>query len=293
MISFLSSTVVTEVGKALIVAGLLSGTVDIYLKRRMAADFIRDVSHFIEGIELPRGFQEEISFLRRIYVYRAEFELFYRLVPLAEHPHYYRLYVSVSYQIVNQLDQLYSYSHRLFCEDEFPEIEQSKIINAGVKGKGISTYSYSRAENNFPANTLSRTGTTEEFVLDVLIPPNKETYRTDPIVFWGEMSSIQEENDGDVFYFTHPTLNPTIRVEYPDDLAVTVYIGHRFQDSAPGKITKVPPTGKTHTWTLSAALVPWQSVLVEWKKRKPPLGETSRPTGVGKNGPLTLFSPPS
>jgi hypothetical protein len=162
-------------------------------------------------------------------------------------------------------------------KSKYPEVERSRIVSAGVSGKHVAGYVHTRDSDDhpFPGCTLTVSAREETFQENTLVPPNRTTHAEDPIKFWGEMISIAEENDSDIFYVSTPTVNPSVHVEYPDNFEVEVYIGHRFQDLPPDerreRIAMIPPgPGKTHTWHLSAGLVSWQSIFIKWKKKKTP-----------------------
>ncbi len=90
-ITFISVEVAQEFGKAFLVAAILASSVDIYVKRRLVSDFVRDVSRFIEGLGLPQEFQEEIRFIRNIDVYRKAFEITYTIRPIPKSSGYVRV----------------------------------------------------------------------------------------------------------------------------------------------------------------------------------------------------------
>jgi hypothetical protein len=264
--------IIDELGKALLIAGLLAAAVDGPLKRRLSIELTRNMALVIEGFDLPEQIRDEIIFLRKTSIYRMNFRLEYTLRLINDRPGYCRVFIFVSYDLVNHLPQIIDYWHRLWADNNFPQIGRAEITHAKVTGVGISCYSYNAP---FPAELLKTDGEYLKFDKQISIPYNRETYKTNPLTFSGEMNIISEENDLDTFYFIDTTINPTIKVRYPPEMEVQVNIGHRFKVTEPEKVPPPAPRFNNadqlweRTWTLNGAMMPWQSANIEWKRTTP------------------------
>jgi len=148
----LSGRFLDEVGKALLIAGILAGSVDIYLKRRLASDFVRDVAPFIEGMGLPQEFQDEIAFIRRLPIYRKNLWLRYRIERMPPPKQgYVRLLTTVSCEVLNATDETQEFRVNVFCENAYPEVGESKILAAGADDERGQVFRYSQALQNLAA----------------------------------------------------------------------------------------------------------------------------------------------
>jgi hypothetical protein len=278
--TFLPEEFVVELGKALLIASLLAGSVDIYLKRRLATEFVRDVSPFIEGLGLPIEFQDEIAFIRRIPVYRKDLRITYRFVPLdGARAGYVQVKTTAVFTLVNQTEIPQKHEFVVGCEDAYPAIGASHIVGVGLMGLPEGPKTWSIASGNF-GGRLSVDSPFETFKEIVEVPPKSNT-----ISAWAEMESYSEINDSDIYFFTAPTVNPTVAVECPEGMSAMVYFGHRVRDIAPGKIQAIPPPpARTHTWKAEAAMLPWHSVYIEWKEGQQSLGAAPARTKAEEQG---------
>lgn len=261
---WLPHELVEEVGKALVVAAILAGSVDIYLKRRLAEDFARDVSPFIEGFGLPKEFQDEIAFIKRIPLYRRNYRATYRLSRDSNVPSgMLRVHTTVTYDVYNSTDSTELFDLAIAVENAHPHIAAARVLSAGLRGDSMGPISRSVDEISRNCKEL------EGFVVfseAFSIPPGKE-----PVSAWIEGEAILEENDSDLLLLTYATANLTIHVEAPNDLEVRVYFGHRCQEDSPPKVAVIPAApGIAHTWQISAAMLIGHSIHVEWKKKKTP-----------------------
>jgi len=258
-----------ELGKALLIASILALSVDLYVKQRLLTDFVRDVSPYIEGIGLPRGFQEEIRHIRTIELHRLHYILTYTLQWTPD-PKYLSVEVFVTYDVVNDSGRSQIFPHRFSADVEYPFIAQPQILLAGSKG-GTPEYELFKdgTEKNDIAPCLTSDAGSLAFYKAVSIPPTHS--ENDRCKFWGRKSSVSAEHGFDVMYLTMPTLDPEVRVDYPDDLEVTVYFGHRYQDSMRHAIVKDHPT-RPRRWQLQAGCLTWQAITVSWNRvSRPPV----------------------
>ncbi len=279
---FLSARFIDEIGKAMLIAGALAGSVDLYLKRRLASDFLRDVAPYVEGIGLPQEFQDEIAFIRRILLYRKNLRLRYSIERLQEPlQDYVRLLTTVSFEIVNATAETQKHFVDVACEDAYPEIAKAVILAVGADDQDGEVFRYSRALNNLEPQ-IKRKGPMVGFKKEIPVRP-----RMGSTVFWADMETYEEESGSDIFYLSDPTVDITVSVEAPSDFDVEVFIGHRLQEETPPKIKQIPPApDRTHTWQMTAAMLTWHSIYIRWKGKKRAVAKsTSRESLVGGDRP--------
>jgi hypothetical protein len=276
VISFLE-----EVGKALIIASILAGSVDIYLKRRLATEFAKDVSPFIEGLGLPREFQDEIAFIKRIPIYRRNFQLTYRIYRDPElRQGMVRVRTTFAYEIVNPTDTPQTFDVGLAVEDSHPDVGPASIVSVGIRGESINATMRNADEIR---KKMTVNAGFLEYKEQVLIPANSEG-----LLAWTEGESYLEESDSDIVYLTQATTHISVHVEAPDDLSVDVYIGHRFQEMSPPKVALIPPPpARTHTWQMSAGMLRGHAIFIEWSKTKTPRVAAAAAAGSGSEQPKT------
>ena len=223
-IRFLTPEIIHEISQALITAALLALSVDLYLKKRLATEFVRDVSPFIEGIGLPDEFQDEIAFIRRIPVYRRDFRLSYRIRRVEAASGFIIMRTGIVFTLVNQTEVEQKYPFAAGCEDAFPEIGRARVVAAGVIGPGPDRKTYS---GDALAKVLKTEGSMQTLSLIISIPP-----KNDKILAWAEMESIAEENDSDIFWFTTPTVKPAVcRTSMLRSIALSTVVGSRSRSS--------------------------------------------------------------
>ncbi len=249
-----------EIGKALAVAGVLASTVDIFLKKMLTAEVIRDVAPFIEGVGLPEQFRHEIAHIRRIPVYRKNFCLSYKITEDDFPQGFIKLSCSWLFEIVNSTDEDQIFDFSVAVEDKYPYIKSPKIISAGAKdGTKIIWQHKTCRWIQFSFPFLKKTEKTKwiETGHKIPIPPKSES-----ITCWIHTESIVKADSEETFYMSHPTLNFTVHVDAPNDYHVNVDFGHRSKD-----IHQLPPENDTHTWRTGIALLTCHSLRTEWRPK--------------------------
>lgn len=88
-----------SLGHAALIAGVLAGTVDLYLKQRLLKEILLDASKFLIGYELPTEVKDRIRELILTPLIRRDFELRCELTELADGC--YRSVLEWSFEIDN------------------------------------------------------------------------------------------------------------------------------------------------------------------------------------------------
>lgn len=252
-------------GEAFLVAALLAGTVDLFVKRRLVREVVADVSPYIMGHALPSEIRHEIREMSVIDLYRTGFELDYELLPIPGEADFILLKVSTKYRLHNISDEAKSYRHTLFVQKPHrPTGHIVQIPNAGAKGvmecKHGTLLEYNYEDDLGQDDQLDPFRRWEKIVW---IPP-LTTPETAP-AFWGITFQVLPSETTDTFYTLTPTIGFTVRVNRPEGMTVTVSFGHRND----AETIKIPPHNPW-TWELQTAFLPWQSVIVDWRVRPTP-----------------------
>lgn len=190
-------------------------------------------------------------------MFRSNFRLRYRIE--RHRAGYVKLLTSMIYEVVNPTDEPQKYSIDVGYEDAFPEVGQAKILSVGAQGSGMTPcFNLSAAEIH---DQTRPEGPLLSLAKTLVIRP-----KSGPNIAWVDLESYEEENGGDTFFFSYPTVNVTVTVDAPEDFELEVYFGHRFQQGEHSRISKVPPPPeRTHTWQMTGAMLMWHCVSIEWK----------------------------
>lgn len=202
---------------ALLVAGLLAVTVDIYLKKRTLKEVANDVSKFLVGYSLPAEVRDSIQDLMHETLIRRNSLLRIELVPLNNNEKEVKLKIEVFDEVENisskgqiYVDEVSYEKHdkqtvtEMRCDSNDPRArycnfgEKLTIVDnkeePGVKcvrGKKIKLPSYSQ-KSGFQ-------------------------YR-----FGAKWEIILHENYSDVMSFARPTINATVEVNCPSNFKFTL-----------------------------------------------------------------------
>ena len=113
--------------EALFIAGFLSLTVDLYLKRKLQRDVARDIFHHLLGINLPIEIRESIKdSVQQNHVYRRNMEIEARATCIDGSV---RLEISISSQVIAATNTTYEHKH--LAEDaERPTLLEVSLTSA-------------------------------------------------------------------------------------------------------------------------------------------------------------------
>lgn len=249
-----SGKLIEEIGKVFITAGILALSVDGYLKRRLISEFVKDVSPYIEGIGLPREFQDEIAYIKRMKVYRRNFTLNYRIQRDPDHGGRVIVKSTSFFEVVNPTD-----------EDQMYTLEAAVGDEPGLSAKLVCGYTPFKPDGTQEAiyfhGKLNEKTRYFEIREKIRVPVGHQ------IKCWADSETSELEKETETTYLTNATVGITVLVDAPRDFLIDVDIGHRYMDTA--RVLEVSPAepGGLRRWELDAALLPWHSVTVEWKPR--------------------------
>lgn len=234
---------------ALLVAGLLALTVDIYLKKRTLKEVANDVSKFLVGYSLPAEVRDSIQDLMHETLIRRNSLLRIELVPLDNEAKEVKLKIEVSDEVENisskgqiYIDEVSYEKHdkqtvtEMRCDSEDPKaqycISGEKLVivdnkdEPGVKcvrGKKIKLPGYSQKSGS------------------------KYQFRA-------KWEIILHENYSDVMSFAHPTINATVEVNCPPNFKFT--------------LSPQADSENANRWEFHRLFLPDQHIRYRWERIK-------------------------
>jgi hypothetical protein len=251
----------TGIAEALLIAVFLAVTVDSYVKRRLINDIALDVSSFMMVSELPATLRQEFHELTRIHLYRT-IDIFYKIQRVTGENQVI-LTGEANFTLYNVRGENEPFRHYIAVQKPFREIPGFKSIN-NMSAKGVlnpdghvGDYDEDATANDLGATAMS--GTHVECFKDVLIPKKGQAD------FYAKTTQILPEEHEETYVSVMPAVHTIVRVDYPADMTVTVHFGHRLRTQV-----SVTPKGRPTQWTLDSAMLPYQPIIIEWRKTKPP-----------------------
>ena len=250
----------TGIGEALLIAVFLAITVDSYVKKRLAEDVARNVSSYMMVSELPPVLRQEFHELTRIHLYRT-IDLFFKLERTPENQ--VILTSEASFTIYNVRGENEPFRHYVAVQIPFRETPGVSSIN-NVSGKGVlgadgHVGDYDEDGTAKDLGTANLTMSYMECWRDSFIPKKGQAD------FYAKTTQILPEEHAESYISVMPTTHTIIRVDYPADITIAVNFGHRLRDQV-----SVTPKVRPTQWTLDYAMLPYQPVIIEWRKIKPP-----------------------
>jgi hypothetical protein len=251
----------TGIAEALLIAVFLALTVDSYVKKRLIEDIAVNVSSYMMVSELPAILRQEFHELTRIHLYRT-LDLFYKIERTTDQQ--IILTGEATFTLFNVRGETEPYRHYVAVQKPFAEIHGHKCIN-NITGKGVlnaeghvANYEEeATADKDLGAPDV--TGTYMECFRDVFIPKRGQAD------FFTRTTQVLPDQHEEIYVNVMPGTHTIVRVDYPADMSVTVHFGHRLRNQV-RSTPRVRPT----QWTLEYGILPYQPIIIEWRKTKPP-----------------------
>jgi hypothetical protein len=200
-----------SLGHAALIAGVLAGTVDLYLKERLLKEILVDASKFLIGYELPTEIKDRIKELITTPLIRRDFSLRYQLIP-GEEKGFINCVLELSFEIDNLSHRPQKYQQAAFSLENSPA-EEPQFLEYRCDSTEPEACYVVRPGANGPEDKIAGK--------ELVIPPhNRSTGRR--YTFFAKYSSKKREQDSDFFVFYGPSAGLTVTVEGPSDLAVSL-----------------------------------------------------------------------
>jgi len=250
----------TGIGEALLIAVFLALTVDSYVKKRLVADIAVNVSSYMMVSELPTTLRQEFHELTRIHLYRR-IDINYKIERTSENQ--VLLTGETSFTLFNVRGENEPFRHYVAVQKPFRDIPGFKsLLNISAKGVLNAEGHIADYDEDATAKELGApdvTGTHMEWQRDVHIPKRGQAD------FFAKTVQILPEEHEETFLSVMPATHTNVRVDYPADITVSVIFGHRLRGSV-----SATPKGRPSQWTLDSAMLPYQPIIIEWRKIKSP-----------------------
>lgn len=235
---------------ALLIAGLLSFTVDLYLKARLLKEVASDVSKFLVGYSLPDEVRDRIQGLMHEKLVRRNFQIRIRLVRESEADRTVRLHIEISDEPENISNEPIPFTDSV----EYEKHERVEIIEMRCDSDDA------RAQYSLDGQGLAKEKEGEPGLMRAaakkikVLPHNGKSgikYK-----FTAKWEVVQPENYSDIISFIYPTMKAIVEVDSPRDFKFTL---------SPTADVK----NKNH-WEYNRLFLPGQHIRYRWEPIPPP-----------------------
>jgi hypothetical protein len=236
---------------ALLIASLLAGTVDTYLKKWLLKEAALDVFQFMIGFQLPRGVTDRIKMLvQDAALIRRDCELRWTLTWEDDKKESVHVWLEATFSMENSSHVDKTYLHKTFGtnpNEPYAKVEamwyhSSKIADDyNLEGDRLKVENEDDMGNRW-INAEPR------------VIPSRNRERDLDCKFGAKYYSRNRAQDDDNYTFSHSTLNVRVVIEAPKDL----------------KIKVDPKADRTHlgnSYEYSRLFVDNESITLRWSKQ--------------------------
>jgi len=267
--SEVARNLLASVADALLVAVVLSVTVNRYVKVSLASEVARDVLSYAVGFEVPKEIQQEIKSMLQMPFIRHDFYLVLKLELLDPEHNYVRMITRLSYAVENLSDRPRRYEFKCRMENSrFPDKGNSEIRAMGVTKVGDKRSEFSLKEAQLD-QLVERGAMFVEYETTVTISAHSQTWPE----FWTERSTIMRSADTYILDFLESTLGVRVQADVPDEFDVMFL-------SRYGRMLNVFPPDRPRRWEDEAVYLPAQHVRIAWAYREPVVGKQVQSAAV-------------
>lgn len=200
-----------SLGHALIIASLLAGTVDIYVKSRLLKEASRDISKYLIGHDLPVEIQDKIHQTMRYDLIRRNLTINYTLSHIAEKPGKLLATVLYTYQVENLSNHKIDYPVRM----DFAKYQNARMLEMRIDSSVDQRLNKKR--RNLSPNEEQREQVSVFSLGSFKVKPNSKNH--EPTYTCSIKYEIEWPVEyGDSFMFTYPTIDVTLEVEMPPSI---------------------------------------------------------------------------
>jgi hypothetical protein len=252
LVFFLQEGVWAELGKALIVAGVLGVTIEPWLRKA----FARDVFRAAFGYNMPEDFKDKVAEIASRRIICTKHILDVRIQELPNDQVRVLTTIERTFENIGNFPVLHK---NTFDIDEWGFSEQTQILRCEIRSKIWSRTKIFKPENIIYRHNLSLGAHTPAMVL----------FPGHTVTNYSESIEIKRNNDHIFIVFQTPTRNPEIRIiEKPDTLGAEADFG-----GGKPKATQTPDR-----WELDGVYFPPAPMRVRWWPKKafdswPPKGK--------------------
>ncbi|HUK29507.1 MAG TPA: hypothetical protein VLV89_00230 [Candidatus Acidoferrum sp.] len=232
-------------GDALIIAAILSATVDVYLKERVLREVSSDVSKYLVGYRLPEEVQNRIRGLMQTRWIRRNCTARLRLTEIHDRPGFVKIEMVVSKDVENITMQEESFCDKYLYERHLPEA----ILEMRCDSPDLRAQYLLRGEG-LAKEKADEPGVMEASGKVVRIPPVHEALGT-YYRFSVKYEAEHPENYSDILSFDLPTINVIFEAECP----------------AGFRVSAAPADVSTHNrWEYRRLFLPGEHIRFRWER---------------------------
>jgi hypothetical protein len=244
-VPYLEPAFVHSLGDALIIASILSLTVDLYVKERVLQEVSSDVSKYLIGYRLPEAVQDRIRALLQTRWIRRNCNLRLRLTEIPNKPGYVKIEMVVIRDLENITTEEASYQDKYTYEKHLPE----KVLEMRCDSADL-TAQYRIADPGLAKEKEDEPGVMQALGNVVKIPPVFETLGR-RYQFTVRYEAEYPDNYSDIISFELPTISVVFEAECP-----------------PGFRVSVSPAGVTtpNRWEYRKLFLPGEHIRFRWEK---------------------------
>jgi hypothetical protein len=199
-----------SVGEALIVAAILGFTVDRYMKDFLIREITKDLFKYLVGYKLPEAIQNRLRDLMGTPLIREKYQTLYTLMPQSDK--HVVLDVKYQFELKNVSTTIKSYEPRI----ELEKHDNPRILELRCDQKDVQFLKIAPAggtigvESSSVPGVIVAVGETIDLLPQVIYPVS------------GHYQLRVPSCHSDTLSFLHPTVDVTVRAEYPDDFQFVI-----------------------------------------------------------------------
>jgi hypothetical protein len=247
--------IVSELGGAFLIAGLLALTLERVLVTRLTEEVRSGVEAYYLTYGLPKEFGDEVIYVREVRLARKDYIVRVRIRNHETLDDKVHVEIHVSYTVINFSNEEIEY-RQLMAIEEVGE-DTARIVRASRTGADLS----SERVMEMPGAKVDEVVRVRPNARD---PRNRIEYLVRKV--------FAKAYGSDWLILSQPAVNVHLMLdEKPDDLDFEVTIGHRAQNAL--------KTDGTRFWRLDKAFFPGASINFEWKKKPPAVPEPGAISG--------------
>ena len=209
--------VISSIGEALIVSGILGATVDWFLKEKLLKEASANISKFLIGYDLPAEIQDRIRELMGIRLVRRNFLMHCRMTADSNGSGEVKLEVSASCEVENITNTVQKYTNVLEAEvhDHATLLEVRCDSDDEDASYCYDSQQYVRPKDGEPGQTIM-------VGKEVGIRPHHRE-RGIKYLFGFKYEQVHTDTFSESLGFEHSTVGVVVTVEAPEALQVTCY----------------------------------------------------------------------
>lgn len=257
---------IAGVGEALIVAALLAGVVDPYVKLRLGKEVGREIAKETAGEHLPEELRKELEGMQDIKLYMRNMTVDCTLAYVRESDGLLKWHMTMHYEVENASWRPRPFEHRLAITDEEVKEAQMKIIEVAHNINGSRKYRLRGTDREFTAMCDEKLPLT---VFTYAYPTQIRSTRCGPIdkcEYFTTTERLVPSAEIQVIQVSLPTIGVTLTVRHPPNVKIETSLEHIdgcYPDSPEGEVD-----GEVSRWRSDRAYLSNEHLWVMYERRE-------------------------